>query len=399
MRSRLTRSRSTPGRQNGQVLPLVVASMVALCTFVGLVIDLGYAYHVKRELQAASDAAVLAGAAELPDPAAAYAAAHSYGASAGAKNEIDGQTVTESIAVNCDIGPRFCSPANTVEITATTEVPTFFLRAIGLGSIKQTVHAQACSPCGAKPLDIMVGLDRSGSMQQPAAKIAQAKDGIRAFLGSLDPTGDRVGLTVFAPAPGGDPCAAVPANPYDNPAAAYNLAPLSSDFGTRVDTATQLNVSSAIMSDLGCLVTGGATAYASAIDAAAAELASNGRAEAQKVIVLLSDGAANNGPRYLPATSRYRTNPCGQAIDSANAAKSAGVLVYSIAYDLAVSGSEWCRSENTGSPEQPQIRATAALQAIASPGDYYAQPQPADLTGIFLAISADLARGTARLSQ
>ena len=38
------------------------------------------------------------------------------------------------------------------------------------------------------------------------------------------------------------------------------------------------------------------------------------------------------------------------------------------------------------------------MQQIASPGNYYAQPQPAQLTTIFLAISADLAAGTARIN-
>ena len=35
---------------------------------------------------------------------------------------------------------------------------------------------------------------------------------------------------------------------------------------------------------------------------------------------------------------------------------------------------------------------------ISSPGNYYAEPQPSSLTGIFLAISADLGHGTSRLN-
>jgi len=44
------------------------------------------------------------------------------------------------------------------------------------------------------------------------------------------------------------------------------------------------------------------------------------------------------------------------------------------------------------------ILANEALQEIASPGNYYAEPQPSSLTGIFLAISADLGHGTSRLN-
>ena len=53
-------------------------------------------------------------------------------------------------------------------------------------------------------------------------------------------------------------------------------------------------------------------------------------------------------------------------------------------------------SSNT--PEQPAIQSNEALQQIASPGNYYAQPQPTQLTTIFLAISADIARGTSRIN-
>jgi hypothetical protein len=89
--------------------------------------------------------------------------------------------------------------------------------------------------------------------------------------------------------------------------------------------------------------------------------------------------------------------PCNQGINSAASAKAAGTLVYSIAYDLSGSGSEACRADN-GSAEAPAITATGALQAIASPGNYYAQPLPSQLTSIFLAISADLGRGSTRLN-
>ena len=48
----------------------------------GFAIDVGHAYLVQRQLQAAADAAALAGALELPDVAAAQTA-NAYGAGAG----------------------------------------------------------------------------------------------------------------------------------------------------------------------------------------------------------------------------------------------------------------------------------------------------------------------------
>jgi hypothetical protein len=48
--------------------------------------------------------------------------------------------------------------------------------------------------------------------------------------------------------------------------------------------------------------------------------------------------------------------------------------------------------------ESPSISATAAMQAIASPGDYYSNPNATSLTGIFTAISADIMAGHSRIN-
>lgn len=62
------------------------------------------------------------------------------------------------------------------------------------------------------------------------------------------------------------------------------------------------------------------------------------------MIVLLSDGAANTGPLYYPATSPYLVTPCHQGIVSAQAATIAGSTVYSIGYDV---GHDRCQDEVT----------------------------------------------------
>ena len=73
------------------------------------------------------------------------------------------------------------------------------------------------------------------------------------------------------------------------------------------------------------------------------------------------------------------------------------MLVYSIAYDLDVSGSEACKAAS-GADEQPPIQANQAMQQIATPGNYFYQPQPTQLVGVFDAITADLAKGTSRIN-
>ena len=53
---------------------------------------------------------------------------------------------------------------------------------------------------------------------------------------------------------------------------------------------------------------------------------------------------------------------------------------------------------HTGGDESPAILANQAMQQIATPGNYFYQPQPTQLVGVFDAITADLAKGTSRIN-
>ena len=65
---------------------------------------------------------------------------------------------------------------------------------------------------------------------------------------------------------------------------------------------------------------GGATDYADAMEAAYNELNAHGRPGVQKIIVLLSDGAANNGQNCVPrpATARPSKTPIHTACSRAS---------------------------------------------------------------------------------
>lgn len=387
--------------QLGQVIPLVAVMFITLLIFVGMVIDFGNAYRVRSALRASTDAAATAGADNLPDPTLSVSTAHNFGSENGMKNTISGvSSVSMSAVANCATGPNWCDPANTLKVTQTAHVKTFFLGLVGINDIPITVSAQACSPCDGKPLDVQVVIDRSGSMS--GAKIQNAKDGIEAMLGALDDQQVAVGLTIFAPPTTvANRCNSVGSNPYDTASYPYTVVPLSQNYKKADGT---LNTSSTLVSTINCIKAGGSTAYANALDAAKAELDAHGRANVDKVIILMSDGAANTGPAYLPWNSPYRLSPCHQAINEAAADKAAGVMVYSIAYDLGGTP-QYCQNDVGGSQhnqtqnESPSILATTALQTIASPGDYYANPNPTDLTSIFLSIAGDMQKGTSRLNQ
>jgi hypothetical protein len=172
------------------------------------------------------------------------------------------------------------------------------------------------------------------------------------------------------------------------------IVPLSNDYGSQ----GQLDPSSNLISTINCQRGAGRTSYATAIEKAQAELDANGRPEVQDVIVFLSDGAANIGPTYYPASSPYRTQPCHQGITSAAGVKARGTLLFTIGYDLNAEGGDAnrCTHEN-GSDEVPAITAFSTLQQMASPGGFYNKPAPGQLRTIFTQIAADISRPAARL--
>ena len=53
---------------------------------------------------------------------------------------------------------------NGIVVSAQSKVPTWFGRIIGITDLTVNATATACAPCSVKPLDIMVVLDRTGSM-------------------------------------------------------------------------------------------------------------------------------------------------------------------------------------------------------------------------------------------
>jgi hypothetical protein len=390
-------------RESGQVLPLVMVFMVVMLVMLGLVIDEAQAYRARVALRASTDAAALAGAANLPNTATASSAAYQYGASG--KNPIPNvPTVATSVSTTCVSTFPGCRPANTVQVTQSADVPTTFLNLIGIKSIHVSATASACSPCDAVPLDIMIVLDRTGSMCQfsdgtndpSCTDLNNAKDGIRTFLGLMDPQGTRVGLAVLPPATSiGNRCAKPTGAEYNSPGDPYVIVPLSSDYRS---PGGPLNPRSQLVSTVACLQGGGSTSYANAIEQAQAALRAGGRPEAQDIIVMMSDGAANTGPSYYPSTSPYRAQPCHQGINSAATIKAGKTLVYTIGYDLDATapGANVCKNAN-GRLESPAISAYTALSTMASPGNFYNHPSPTDLSGIFQAIAFDINEGKSRL--
>jgi Flp pilus assembly protein TadG len=200
--------------ESGQILLMTGVLMVIMLVLVALVVDIGHTRLVQRQLQAGVDAAALAAAQELPEDAPALATADEYSPSPGAKNALNTVNNATTTAVTRCIpsipgcNTRFAK-SNAVTVTSTSNVPTFFARIIGISSLTVTAKATACFPCSIRPLDIILILDRTGSMCDSGSgscstgrDLDGAKEGIKTFLSMMDPKLDRVGLAVLPPAVG-----------------------------------------------------------------------------------------------------------------------------------------------------------------------------------------------------
>jgi Putative Tad-like Flp pilus-assembly len=437
---------------------LAALAMAAMLVMVAFVVDIGKAYLVQRQLQAGVDAAALAGAQHLPDPTDATSVAQDYGPSTGEKNEVKlGSGVTTTVTMRCVKSAPGCNPTlgnyNAVKVHSTSDVSLLFARILGIKSLKVKATATACSPCTAKPLDVMLVLDRTGSMCQTGggspdpscADLKNAKDGMRTFLGFMDPTLDHVGLAVFPPARNQSAVNSCPNRPasgsqyygYDawwpnwgwtppGDPSYYTIVSLSDNYlykdalGNWVPNGSSWMFQSIGMpgsGNGGCIQGEGTTHYASAVEEAQHELERNGRGDVQDVIVFLSDGAANTSPTRLPLghwrnTTFWRDRPCGAGVQAATNAKAANVKIYTIGYDLDAGAAtpEQCRRPDTnghmngGNPQETGMDAEKAIKSMASSecfdGNdpcFYKKPDPGSLNFIFTKIAADLQRPSARL--
>ncbi len=131
-RSHLQPSSRNPFRlEGGQTLPLVALLLTGLLGVSALVIDAGNLYQQRQAVQAAADAAALAGATQLT---AGWAPAQTAANQTYAKNGLASDTVAISQTTDLTGG-------DSVTVTASRAAPTFLARIFGITS--GTVHATA----------------------------------------------------------------------------------------------------------------------------------------------------------------------------------------------------------------------------------------------------------------
>ena len=303
--------------QRGQILAVVALALVALLGLAAFSVDVGYAYYAKRQLQSATDAAALAGAQDLPNAVTAVATATSYAAANTPSNLSFTFTYTTSCTATAIIATG-CAPAvnpNQLRVDGAVSTNTWFAKIFGINHFDVTTHANACSPCSSTPVDIVIAVDRTGSMCSPTGAggtcidLNNAKDGIRTMMTDLNPPYAQIGMVSFPPVQttATSPCAA-PYNSlggngydgYDTATRGYLTDIINGNYktGNVLDTSSGLYLHTVDGPANSCIQAGGNTSYSEALRQAQAELNLHGRPNVPDYIVFLTDGEANIGSVY-----------------------------------------------------------------------------------------------------
>jgi hypothetical protein len=119
--------------ERGQAIVLMVLALVVLLGMAALVLDVGHWWHTRRQLQATSDAAALAGAQMLPDdPAAASGMAMDYA------NKNGGNVAGSDIVISSTAAPN-----DTIAVKARKNDVGVFSSLLGIGSANIDARAKA----------------------------------------------------------------------------------------------------------------------------------------------------------------------------------------------------------------------------------------------------------------
>ncbi len=196
--------------ERGQVMPWVALMMIIFLGLSALVVDIGHAVLVKRQLQASADAAALAAAQTLPK-ATYHDVGLAYSGAAGSRNaysnlDVGAPTITPLCLATVTAWGNACisvaTGPNAVAVTQAATFKTFFASVLGVKTM--TVSATATAARGSKPLpyNLAIILDTTPSMgwADPncgGTQLECATHGVQQLLLGLAPSLDSVSLFTF----------------------------------------------------------------------------------------------------------------------------------------------------------------------------------------------------------
>src|SRR5216683_257477 len=179
----MKRQGSDLSRQEGFALVYMAAVLTGVLLFTGLAVDSGRSYVVKAQLSKAVDGAALAAARNFNGGDPKGEATRIFKA-----NFVDGYMGT-SYLPDPTADPNFfisqTDPTSGVTITASTMVPTSFMRLGGFTQVKVSSSGQATR----RMVDLSLVLDVSSSI---GAQWTTVRDAVRTFVNSFDGANDRM---------------------------------------------------------------------------------------------------------------------------------------------------------------------------------------------------------------
>lgn len=202
------------GNESGQTIILLALSLVALCGFLGLAIDVGQMRSAERRLQESADAAALAGALEISycDGTSQCGEMTTAAQNAMSENGMPGSTlITDcttipgtglSLAVHngpCALGTSDPNSGNAkfVEAVVTNDQPTYFARVFGLNSVRLSARAEATQ--GNSPFCIYIAdpPSKGGSFTASQGSHIDANCGIDVGTNISLQNGVHIGSKIF----------------------------------------------------------------------------------------------------------------------------------------------------------------------------------------------------------
>jgi von Willebrand factor type A domain/Putative Flp pilus-assembly TadE/G-like len=368
------------------VLILWILALMVILVIGVIVVDVGLWLTERRKAQMAADFAALAAASELKVSAAA---AEAKGLDFAARNGF-ANTPNE---VEVDVVTPYNSDPGSVEVTIKQGSPMLFTSIFGVEAFD--IGARAVGTLGsgeAGPLDLVIIIDRtttmfdtpSGSSIRP---IDNAKEAATQALTIFDPSLQHVALGVIWADDPANPC-----NYHDT----GDWVPVKLSQGNDYRHPDgSLNSGSTLVQRINCLrvSSGPGTNLGDPVTAAADELLNNSiqSGTPRKAMILLTDGQANE-----PGG-----DPCDYANQRADAAKSAGIELFTIGFGVT---SLSCNNGTpvidlladmaTNSNNQFNCATQSGQNSENSDRDhFFCEAKGDDLTPIFQRIAEDLTQG------
>ncbi|PWU03954.1 MAG: hypothetical protein C5B51_17840 [Terriglobia bacterium] len=262
-------------RRKGYVL--LLGSLLLLFIVVpaaGLAVDAGMMYLVQSVLSAASDAAALAGARALSrgaDDATQRANAEATANAYFHANFQDGYMWSGNLSVT-SVAATDAQNLRSITTTASVDLPLIFLRFFRVNATTLTASSKATR----RDANVMIIMDRSGSLQQSGA-CTPLKAAAVNFVEKFAEGRDNMGLITFATS-------------------------------SRVDVAMSTTFKNTIESTLNIVTCTGATSSAQALWQGYESLAALNQSGALNAIVFFTDGRPTATSENFPVYTTYCTN-------------------------------------------------------------------------------------------